>query len=544
MDEVAARAIIANKEDEHTERKEATNGYDSSSLYSYVAALANEGGGHLILGVSNDGVITGTLALGDVEAWKNKIFSNGSLSRRLRVAIHHVTLDDKRVVILTIPSRPRGEAISYRGSFYMRSGESLVPMNFDTLTAINEELTNDYSATIMDGISIDELDDDAINRARQLWIKKSGNADIAVMTKAEVLSGLELADERGVSFAAIILVGTTTLIQRLASNSELVWEYRKQGVDIEFVARKDFKQPFVLYFDELWHQIDARNDVAHIREGFLIRDIAAYNENVVREAVLNAVAHRDYQDPGSVYIRQSPEQLIVESPGGFVSGVTADNIIEVSRPRNRRIAEVFQKLGLVERSGQGADKIFQETIAAGKGLPDYHSSTSREVRLVVNAQIQDVDFIKYLERITTETDIKLSPKDYVLLEQVSQGLIQSMTDSPMLSKFLDAGLIEKVRSGQRVRPILSKRYYVAFNKRGEYTRQKGLEKSANLEIILQHLKLHQKGYMADIEHALPHVKRSTLNRYLRSLADNEKVELVGNPHVARGKTRAFWRLKK
>ncbi len=545
MDETLVRELIANIEDEHTERKTGANHFDKDKLLSYIAAMANENGGKLIMGVNNSGDIVGAQSYKDIISLKQEILNSGSMSRRLRVEIFEIVIEGKRVIVFNIPARPRGEAVAYRGAYYMRSGESLVPMNFDVLTSISDELTTDHSAEIVDGLSVYDLDETAIEKAKELWLAKSGRARISTMSKNEVLAGLELADDRGVTLAALLLLGKESAIKRYAPNSELVWEYRKNGSDIEFVARKEYKQPFVLYFDNLWEQVDARNDVAHISEGFLIRDISAFSEAVVREAVLNAVAHRDYQDPGSIYVRQSPEQLIVESPGGFVNGVTPDNIIEISsRPRNRRIAEAFQKFGLVERSGQGADKIFLETIAAGKGLPDYTGSSSSEVKLLVNAQIQDMDFVKFLDKVASETKVVLSAKDYVVLEQVRQGIFDSMNDEASLFRLSELGLIEKMRKGRKTKPILSKRYYIAFNRRGEYTRQKGLGKTANLEIIIKHLTLHNKGYARDIEQALPHVTRASINRYLKELAVNKRIELVGNPSAPSGKDRAYWRLKK
>lgn len=417
MNEATARKKIANTEDEHTERKTGASHFDKEKLFSYVAALANEGGGTLILGVDDDGTPTGTDSFKLIPELKQEILTSVNLSRRLRVEIDEFTLDSKRVLIFIVPARPKGEAIAYKGTYFMRSGSSLVPMNFDTLANISDELVTDFSAEIIEGATIADLDTDALSKARDLWFLKSQNANVQFMDDEELLSGLELGDERGITRAGIILLGTLEAIKRYVPNSELAWEYRKHTTDIEFAARKDYKQPFILYFDDLWRQVDARNDVAHIHDGFLIRDIPAFNEEVVREAVLNAIAHRDYRDTGSVFVRQPPECLLIESPGGFVDGVTPENIIEISsHPRNRRIAEAFQKSGLVERSGQGADKIFRQTIAAGKGLPDYSGSTLHEVKLQVSAQIQDLEFIKYLEKVAQETKVRLSVKDYVVLD--------------------------------------------------------------------------------------------------------------------------------
>ena len=546
MDESKARAIISATEDEHTERKRGGSSFNKEKLYSYIVSIANEKGGHIILGVEDNGTIVGVTSFQNIQTLKHEILASGNISRRLRVEIDEVTLDGKRVLIFTVPSRPQGEPISYKGSFLMRSGESLTAMNFDMIAAIREENRQDYSAEIVTGVTLTDLDETAIAKARELWLAKSGNTDIASMSNEEIVAGLELADDRGVTLAAIILLGKIDAITRYCSNSEIVWEYRKSSADIEFAARRDFKQSFLTSIDTLWTQIDARNDVAHIKDGFLIRDIPAFSEEVVREAVLNAVAHRDYQNPGSIYIRQSGEELIVESPGGFVNGVTAENIVEISsRPRNRRIAEAFQKLGLVERSGQGADKIFRETISSGKGFPDYTGSSESEVKLVVSAIIKDPGFVSYLEKVSKQTDVKLSVQSYILLEHVRRGDIKSFSDYPELEELADLGLVEKMRSGRYTKPILSKRYYLAMNKTGEYTRQRGIDYETKKAIILQHLSNYKKGYIKDIEVALSHsVKRSTLYSYLAKLRDDNLIEFVGNPHIAKGKNQGYWQLKK
>lgn len=88
-----------------------------------------------------------------------------------------------------------------------------------------------------------------------------------------------------------------------------------------------------------------------------------FNEEVIREAVLNAIAHRDYTITSEVVIKQYPNKITIANPGGFPKGVTIENILTVSStPRSRLMTEILEKTGLVERSGQGVDKIFSITF--------------------------------------------------------------------------------------------------------------------------------------------------------------------------------------
>lgn len=546
MNETTARQIISNIEDEHTERKAARGHYDLKDIFRYVVALSNEGGGYLMLGVADNGRIVGSPAFQDIQRLKIDVLSQPKISRRIRIEIDVFCLDSKRVLIITVPGRHRGQADSYDGAYLMRSGESLTGMNNDMIRDILAEDITDFSSEIIEGLAPSDLDPGAIERARYLWMSKSGNEQIELMTPDQVMQGLGLTDERGVTRAGLILLGRTSAIARHLPNAELIWEYRRHNSDVEYVARNDYREAVVLYLDKLWGQIDARNEVAHVSEGFFIRDIPAFAESTIREAVLNAISHRDYQDAGSVYIRQSAEDMVVESPGGFIGGITPDNIMSASsKPRNRLVAEVFQKLGLVERSGQGVDKIFVNSISSGKGQPSYKESTLHEVKLLISAQVQDVSFIQYLDKISKDAKVRLSASDYVLLEKVRLGLIDSMSHEAGLSKLSAAGIVESSRSGRFTKPMLAKRFYSAMNKSGEYTRQRGLDLEQKKQLILTHLQNFPKAYVADIDEALGYqVKRSTLNNYLKALHDEGKIEFIGNRHIGRGDNRGYWTLTK
>lgn len=88
---------------------------------------------------------------------------------------------------------------------------------------------------------------------------------------------------------------------------------------------------------------------------------------MIREAINNAIAHRDYRRSGEIVIKQYPQKMIIMNAGGFPLGVTIDNLLRVqSTPRNRLLADVLAKTGIVERSGQGVDKIFKYTLSEGK----------------------------------------------------------------------------------------------------------------------------------------------------------------------------------
>lgn len=105
--------------------------------------------------------------------------------------------------------------------------------------------------------------------------------------------------------------------------------------------------------------------------------------------MLNAVCHRDYRLQGSTFIKQWPSRVEITSPGGFPPGITVANILSRQSPRNRRLAEAFGKCRLVERSGQGADLLFETAVREGKVPLDYRGSDEFQVRLTLHGRVED-----------------------------------------------------------------------------------------------------------------------------------------------------------
>ena len=144
-------------------------------------------------------------------------------------------------------------------------------------------------------------------------------------------------------------------------------------------------------------------------------DIPTFNERVVREALLNAVSHRNYQLSGSVFVRQYRDRLVVESPGGLPAGVTLDTILDRQSPRNRRIAEILALCGLVERSGQGMNFIYELSIKEAKSLPDFRGTDDYFVCITLNGLILDKRMLSLLNRIGNERLASFSTDDFLVI---------------------------------------------------------------------------------------------------------------------------------
>jgi ATP-dependent DNA helicase RecG len=211
--------------------------------------------------------------------------------------------------------------------------------------------------------------------------------------------------------------------------------------------------------DDLWQKINARNDRQHFADGLFIWDIPTFNEMVVREAVLNAMAHRDYRLGASIFVRQFPRNLEIVSPGGFPPGITLDNILWKQSPRNRRIAEALSRCGLVERSGQGVNRMFEECIKESKPWPDFSGSDDYQVVVTLRGEVQDPRFLRFLEKVGKERLASFDTKDFLILDLIHRETPIPPDLRPRLPRLADHGVVEKAGRGKGVRYVLARQFY-------------------------------------------------------------------------------------
>lgn len=524
---------LAATEDEHLECKEAKNRFDFEQLVKYCAALANERGGVMLLGVTNKPPrrVVGSEAFPDLERTKL-----GLVDRlHLRIDANIVNHPDGRVVVFQAPARPIGLPIQYLGAYWMRAGESLAPMTPDMLKRIFEETGPDFSGEVCLGATLNDLDPGAIETFREMWRRKSGNAALAGLSQEHLLADAELVSERGVTFAALILLGTYHALGRYLPQAEVVFEYRSSAASLPSQQRAEYRKGFLSFHDALWTLINSRNNLLSFQDGLFRGDLLAFNEAVVREAILNAVAHRDYRLGGSVFIRQFPFKLEIVSPGGFPAGVTPENILRRQAPRNRRVAEAFARCGLVERAGQGANRMYEETIKESKPPPDFSDSDAYQVSLTLRAEIEDPHFLNYLHRINQRTVEPLHTDDLLVLDFLRRG--QPVPDElrGRFASLQDHGLIERQGRGPGARFVLSPRFYTRGGKARTPSEKQLRGRAAAKESLLDQIGAYGGNgvRLKELRDALPGVSERSVQRMLSELRQAGEVRSAGRGRTAR-----------
>jgi len=440
---------------EHREQEERRRCY-----LGYVIAFANEGGGSLILGMTDNephDVVGSDFAQGKIGELEDETYSRLGI----RVRMEELYENGLRVLVVYIPSRPVGKMMKFEGVPLMRVGESLRNMSDDEMFVILSEQEPDFSAKICEGISIDDLDEAAIKKMKDSYARKQKNPGFLQLSTEQVLTDLKLLDNGKLTYAALILLAKKEVIHAKLPQSKTIWEFRNIEAQIHHDSREVIEEPLFIAIDSIWNLINlpTLNRKYPVQSGAYIFDLFDFNEEVIREAVLNAIAHRDYTITSEVVIKQFPNQIIIINPGGFPKGVTIENILTVSStPRSRLMTEILEKTGLVERSGQGVDKIFSITLSEGKAEPDYKNSDMFQVSLILRTEIIDKAFHVFVNQYqNSDIEPKLGVEQIITLYKIRNGIVQNLK-TEVVSQLEKSGLIEKV-SGHTNRYTLSQEYH-------------------------------------------------------------------------------------
>ena len=525
--------LLAKPEGRGVEFKSAAGGFHFEDLVKYCVAIANEGGGVIVLGVTDTRPrqVVGTRAFAEPGRTEAGLFEQ--LGQRIGVAEHFH--DGKRVLLVRVPPRLPGTACQYKGSFWMRAGDALVAMSDDQLRRIHGETGPDFSAELCSGARLDDLDPVAIDLLRRLWQRKSPDQEIMTRPPERLLADAELLVGGSLNFAALILLGSREAVGRHLGQAEVLFEYRSNEVPGPAADRREFRLGFLPVLDEIWQAVNLRTDLQHFQQGLVVWDVPTFDERAVREAVLNAVSHRDYRHGGSVFVRQYPRRIEIVSPGGFPAGINQDNLLWEQNPRNRRIAEVLARCGLVERAGQGFDLIYRECIRQSKPLPDFSRTSEHSVWVTLHGEIQDPEFLRFLEEIGRERQASFTTEDFLVIDLVHREQPVPATLTARLPVLREQGVIERLGRGRGTRHFLSRRFYRFLGKGGAYTRRRGLDRETNKALLLRHVENSASAgaSLGELQEVLPGLSRDQVQTLLRELKSDGRVEVRGATKAAR-----------
>ena len=415
-------------------------------VLGYVVALANERGGRLVLGMADARphiVVGSDFAENETGNLEDEIYE------RLHIRVRTEELYDekqRRVLVINVPARPVGKALRFEGVPLMRVGESLREMDDAEYFSIISEQDPDYSSRVCKGLTLDDLDAEAIEDMRHLIAIKQKRPDATTVPLKQLLKDLLLIDDDGnLKYATLLLLGKSEAINRYLPQANVVIEYRNNHSQVRYSARQEYRLSLFVAIERIWEYIDqpACNPLLHVSDLPRILDCPAFNRETIREALINAMIHRSLQMGSDIFIHLYPDMVEISNPGGFPYGVNLGNILTVnSSPRSRLMAEVIEKTGLIERSGQGIDIMFTNCIKEGKPLPDYSYSDDYQVDLRFYGEIPDDAFYLFTQDICHQQELesRLNTFDWLTLHYIWKGDTEAAYRESC-SKLLELGLI-------------------------------------------------------------------------------------------------------
>lgn len=348
-------------------------------LRETAVSFANQRGGTIILGVA-DGKLTRREAIqgvGDLNPadLRKKIYDG--TEPHILVDIEELIEPEGRLLLIYVPKGMPPHTTS-EGVAKIRIGKETKPLTGSDLAGILfSGGRGDLTAETLPGAALADLDGEEIRRLRRtIDTEAPQNKTLNQLSDVELLENLGLIRDGGISLAAALILGKAGALARWAPQHEVVFLRYKTSTTYD--VRHDLKGPLLSVLDALRRLMEANLQLMTMAtEGFGELTLPDMTWYAAREAVLNALIHRDYFLRQSVYIHLRKDRLEITSPGGFIGGVTPENILRhPPARRNPLLADVFQKAGLVNRAGLGVDRIYEELLRLGKALPRYDAAES------------------------------------------------------------------------------------------------------------------------------------------------------------------------
>jgi len=386
------RWLSAQREGEHLEFKEAKRQYDPMKLYRYCVALANEGGGKMILGITDKRPrkVAGTAAFADIADIASKIF----IKLRFRVDVEEVIHPDGRVLVFHIPSRPAGTAYNFEGAYLMRSTEDTVAMSEDRLRQIFDEgkpnwLMQPACATCGSDEVIRLVDIQAYFDLLKLPLPVDRRGILDRLEKESLIkcSGTEWTIT---NLGAVLFAKKLDEFEGLQRKAPRVIVYKGSGKQDTRVD-KSFQKGYAVGFVEILDFINAQIPTNEVIGRALRQEVKMFPELAVRELVANALIHQDFTITGTtVMVEIYSDRLEISNPGKPF--IPPDRFIDEYQTRNDLLADLMRRIGICEEKGSGIDKVVNAAEVYQLPAPDFRISDQHtKAILYAHKDFEDMD---------------------------------------------------------------------------------------------------------------------------------------------------------
>ena len=418
-------------------------------LVEAVVCLSNrsgEGYGWLLVGVEDDGRVSGARARHEssgIDPLRVQALVANRTRPSLSIRVEVAEVNGHEVLVVEVPAmrQPVGTA---DGRYLRRTigGDgkpACVPFHFHEMQSQQAHHgLLDHSALPLDGVGMDALDPLEFERYRRSIRENRTRGDEALLdlSNVELARALGALEGRGgeetVRVLGLLLFGREDVLASALPTHEVAFQ-EISGTDV--LVNDFFRGPLLRVLEELSARFRARNREREVLVGMTRVGVAEYAERAFREAVANALVHRDYTSLGAVHIQWRADRLEVSNPGGFPAGVRLDNLLVTApRPRNPLLADALKRAGIVERTGRGIDTIFYEQLRNGRAAPSYERSTETGVTLALAGGEPNLGLVRLVVE-EGRSPLPLSLEDLLVLTALArEGRMTALNAAAVLQR--------------------------------------------------------------------------------------------------------------
>ena len=464
-------------------------GDEKDDVISYVSAIANMEGGHLVIGVHDKTLeIVGT----DTYNYDRQKAILRLTERCVNLSTEGLDIDEfitddtnRKVWVIHIPKHLPKRPVFAHNKAWQRIEDSLVEMTAERMSAILDEpifSETDWSAQIVSDAIIDDLDEVAIAKARMMFKKvhsRIPEAEVNAWTVETFLSKCGIMKNGGITRAAIILLGKYESAFKLRpAVAQVTWTRRDEKQDV--VDYEHFTAPFILTVGEILSKIENLT-MREMPGGTLFPDtMKQYDNYTIREALHNCIAHQDYTMQQRINFVENPTYLYYSNAGSFIPG-TLENALTNEEPqayfRNECLCRAMVDFNMIDTVSRGIKKMFNEQWRRHFPMPDYEiDAKNRKVSVRIYGNEINEQYTNLLK-----TNNSLTLWDCISLDAIQKG---RTTHEDIAQDLLNRGLIE----GEAPNYTISLGIAKATRQLQGYTKQKGLDKEKIKQMILQYLK--------------------------------------------------------
>jgi ATP-dependent DNA helicase RecG len=543
-------SLVAGGEAVDREFKSDRQKISDGTIYEEIVAMANTKGGILLIGVEDDGHITGAQprhgAATDTLKLQSAIFNNTVPNINTRISV--IDMDDKKVIAIEIDVYPEPCATatgkSLRRTIAANGKPQTVPFYPRDQRSRRIDLgLLDFSAQPVESVYFNDLNPLEFERLRQAISRLRGDRSLLELSNEELAKALRLVESNHgkliPNMAGLLLLGRDEILRQVLPTHELHFQVLDAQGNVK--VNDTFHGTILGVLQEFESRFAARNEEHEVLVGLFRVPVPDYSLEGFREAVNNAVLHRDYTRMGGVYMQWQPDHLFIANPGGFPEGVTINNLlVHEPKPRNPRLAEAFKRIGLVDQTGRGVDKIFMGQLRYGRPAPDYSRSDADSVRVVLRGGNPSLQFTSFVY----EQDKKGTPLTLDALMILNAMFFERRIDSDVASMLIQKGVSEAravlenlhergliEAKGERKGRIyhLAASLYRRFGGEHAYVRTKGFDRLQQKQMIINAIKTNPGNSITREQAAnLCQLSEDQASHLLRNMRDDNILEMRGN----------------